>query len=62
MLRLLFKTALALSLAVPALAQELTAPEERLISLFKTVRRQIISTTFATRPRLETGRTVSEAN
>ena len=49
MLRLVLKIALVLSLAVPALAQELTAPEERLISLFETSRSSVVSITTGQR-------------
>lgn len=49
MLRLVLKIALILSLAVPALAQELTAPEERLISLFETSRSSVVSITTGQR-------------
>lgn len=49
MQRLVFKIALVLSLAVPALAQELTAPEERLISLFETSRSSVVSITTGQR-------------
>ncbi len=49
MLRLVLKMALVLSLAVPALAQELTAPEERLISLFETSRSSVVSITTGQR-------------
>ena len=49
MLRLLLKIALVLSLAVPALAHELTAPEERLISLFETSRSSVVSITTGQR-------------
>ena len=49
MLRLLIKIALVLFLAVPALAQELTAPEERLISLFEASRSSVVSITTGQR-------------
>lgn len=49
MQRLVLKIALVLSLAVPALAQELTAPEDRLISLFETSRSSVVSITTGQR-------------
>lgn len=49
MLRFVLKIALVLFLAVPALAQELTAPEERLISLFETSRSSVVSITTGQR-------------
>ena len=49
MLRLLLKTALVLFLAVPALAQKLTTPKERLISLFETSRSSVVSITTGQR-------------
>ena len=49
MLRFVLKIALVLSLAVPALSQELTAPEERLISLFETSRSSVVSITTGQR-------------
>ncbi|KUJ79589.1 protease Do [Ruegeria profundi] len=48
-MRLVLKIALVLSLAFPALAQELTAPEERLISLFETSRSSVVSITTGQR-------------